>query len=100
MGILQKIALVCFFISGAIALMTSLFLAEGAIAENYTDKTYVEPRFFSILVIWGIGAILFIIQRFKENLIFFIISFVLMLGSFPLGFVIAVYWTYKVSGQL
>lgn len=65
--------------------MVSLFFAEGAIAENYTDKTFVEPRFFLIFVIWCVGAILLFIERMKDNIVPFVISVFLMLGSLPTG---------------
>lgn len=100
MSTFQKAAMICLLISGVISLMVSIFFAEGAIAENYTDKTFVEPRFFVILVIWGFGVILFIIQLFKDHIFLFIISVFLMFGSTPIGYFIAMYWSLKATGQI
>lgn len=75
-------------ISGFIAFVVTIFLAGGGISENYTDKTFVAPQYFIILVIWGIGAILGFIVPFKdsENLLYS--SLGLMWGSFPASFIL------------
>ncbi|TFJ91605.1 hypothetical protein [Lentibacillus salicampi] len=80
------IALVNLIISGFIALAVSIFFAGGAIAENYTDKTFVAPEFFIILVIWGIGALFVLIQYFKDLIPFFVISLIFTWVSIPIGF--------------
>ncbi|GIO26313.1 hypothetical protein [Ornithinibacillus bavariensis] len=82
------IALGNLLISGSIALMISMFFAGGAISENYTDKTYVAPEFFIILVIWGIGAIFVLIQFFKDIIPYFVISLIITWISIPLGIII------------
>ncbi|MFD1412461.1 hypothetical protein [Oceanobacillus jeddahense] len=72
----QTTALVNLLITGVVAFVISLFFAQGTIAENYTDKTFVAPEFFTILVIWGIGAIFAVIQFFKDlKPIFYYIAF-------------------------
>lgn len=71
--------------------MVTIFFAEGAIGENYTDKTFVAPEFFLILVIWGMGAILGFIVPFKNSQSLLYTSLIFMWGSLPVGYTIGMY---------
>lgn len=82
----KVIALINLAVSGFIALMISTFFAGGTIAENYTDKTYVAPEFFVIMIIWGIGALLVVGQfLFKDKLALFLVSLLVTWASIPIG---------------
>ncbi|WP_096273240.1 hypothetical protein [Paucisalibacillus globulus] len=85
----KVIALINLVISGFAALMITLFFAEGAIGENYTDKTFVAPEFFIILVVWGISAIIASIQFFKDTLPFLFLSIFITWASIPVGIMIS-----------
>lgn len=43
---------------GAITIPISLFMAAGAIGENYTDSYFVDPGFLVFILIWLVGAVL------------------------------------------
>lgn len=43
---------------GAITIPISIFMAAGAIGENYTDSYFVEPGFLVFILIWLVGAVL------------------------------------------
>ncbi|WP_186365520.1 hypothetical protein [Salinicoccus cyprini] len=47
-----------FFLCGFIAVYVPFILSNGFIAENYTDKRFVAPEFFSVISFWVIGALL------------------------------------------
>lgn len=85
----QTIALVNLFITGLLAFVISMFFAQGAIAENYTDKTFVAPEFFTVLIIWGIGAIFTLFQLFKDLKPLFVASLIITWASIPVGVKIA-----------
>ncbi|WP_176554503.1 hypothetical protein [Bacillus sp. Marseille-P3800] len=48
----QKIILINAVPSFLIALLLSMFLAQGGIAENYSGETFVFPQAFIILGTW------------------------------------------------
>ncbi|CDO02613.1 sphingosine N-acyltransferase lac1 [Oceanobacillus picturae] len=86
------ISLVNLLISGFIAIIVSTFFAAGTIAENYTDKTFVAPEFFIVLVIWGIGG-LFVLLHFYKNLVsYFVFSLIITWVSIPLGISLGFIW--------
>ncbi|UOQ45502.1 hypothetical protein MUN89_06035 [Halobacillus salinarum] len=73
-------------ISGCIAGFISLFFAQGTIAENYTDKTFVAPEFFVIMGIWAVGFLIGLFIYTKKGVSWFLfISIVMTWASIPLG---------------
>ncbi|MGX9134381.1 hypothetical protein ACWV26_08370 [Rummeliibacillus sp. JY-2-4R] len=80
-----------FLMSGVITFFISLFFAEGAIAENYSNETYVAPEFFLIFGVWVIGAILlglfFSKNKFKNTPYWkiFLVN-ILLWFTIPVGF--------------
>ncbi|MBP2080135.1 hypothetical protein J2Z64_004447 [Oceanobacillus polygoni] len=53
---------------GLITCSITMFLAGGAIGENYTDSLFVAPHYFLILPIWGIGVSLLWLYFYKKKL--------------------------------
>lgn len=68
--------------SGIVAFFYVTFMASGTIAENYTEKTFVAPEFFLILVFWLIGVLFLLLRKYR-------ISVWIMWISIPLGALIA-----------
>lgn len=90
--ILRKtVAIINAVLTGVVVILISTFFASGGIAENYTDQTFVAPEFFSILVIWGIGASLAVGMFLKNSVHLFIWSLIITWLSIPVGFQLAVY---------
>ncbi|WP_270181110.1 hypothetical protein [Alkalihalobacillus sp. CinArs1] len=72
-------------ISGVLAVLISTFFAGGAIAENYTDKTWVAPEFFVILLIWALGLLVcLLIYRGKARGMYLFLSILITWASIPL----------------
>jgi len=69
-------------LSGIIAILVATFFASGAIAENYTDDTFVAPIFFLIIVFWFVGVLFLVFRKFHT-------SVRIMWLSIPIGMVIA-----------
>ncbi|SDJ09285.1 hypothetical protein [Salimicrobium halophilum] len=73
-------------ISGTMAFLISTFFAQGTIAENYTDKTWVAPEFLWILPIWGLGFLIgLFVYRSKSPGIYFFVSVLVTWASIPAG---------------
>lgn len=53
--------------SGFMAISISMFFAEGAIAENYTDERFVAPEFLWMIPLWVVEAILVVIYFYKKK---------------------------------
>lgn len=43
---------------GAITIPISIFMAAGAIGENFSDDYFVDPGFLVFILIWLVGAVL------------------------------------------
>ncbi|WP_076558513.1 hypothetical protein [Salimicrobium flavidum] len=73
-------------ISGALALLIATFFAQGTIAENYSDKTWVAPEFLWVLPIWGIGFLIgLFVYRSRAPGIFLFFSILVTWASIPIG---------------
>lgn len=53
--------------SGFMAISISMFFAEGAIGENYTDKRFVAPEFLWMIPLWVVEAVLVVIYFYKKK---------------------------------
>ncbi|UTR06131.1 hypothetical protein MM326_18960 [Alkalihalobacillus sp. LMS6] len=72
----RKIILINAVPSFLIALLLSMFLAQGGIAENYSGETFVFPQAFIILGTWFLGLV---IGLLTQNIV---LSVPIMYGSF------------------
>jgi hypothetical protein len=50
-------------IMGAITIPISIFMAAGAIGENFGDDYFVDPGFLVFILIWLVGAVLSFTKR-------------------------------------
>ncbi|WP_139184385.1 hypothetical protein [Sediminibacillus albus] len=66
-------------------------MAGAAIGENYTERTFVAPEFFVILLLWAIGACLAGISVHKDSKIILTALLLLTWAAIPLGFRLALY---------
>lgn len=89
MSIRKILSMINLLVSGLIAFMISMFYAQGAIGENYTDEVFVAPEFLIVLVIWGIGALFACFQFYKDKVLNFVLSLVITWLSIPLGIFLA-----------
>ncbi|WLR54693.1 hypothetical protein LC048_20135 [Mesobacillus subterraneus] len=48
---------------GAITIPISIFMAAGAIGENFGDDYFVDPGFLVFILIWLVGAVLSFTKR-------------------------------------
>lgn len=53
--------------SGFVAISISVFFAEGAIGENYTNERFVESGFLWLIPLWVAAAILITIYFYKHK---------------------------------
>ncbi len=86
MGKIKTTFVINTIVSGCIATFISVVFAQGTIAEDTTDRTYVAPEFFVITAIWAVGLLagLFIYKNFHPKLFLFI-SIVVTWGAIPYG---------------
>lgn len=69
-------------LTGIITLLISLFMAAGAIGENYTDNYFVDPEFLLLMAVWFIGAVLSFVKKVaKLGLIISALPPLLFLGT-------------------
>ncbi|WP_339229083.1 hypothetical protein NSQ77_04475 [Oceanobacillus sp. FSL K6-2867] len=67
--------------SGIITFIFTLFMASGAISENYTNDTFAAPIFFVILAFWLVGVLYLIFKKLH-------IAIKMMWLSVPAGMII------------
>ncbi|WP_404407154.1 hypothetical protein [Jeotgalibacillus malaysiensis] len=52
-------------LTGIITVPVTLFLASGAIGENYENELFPVPGFLTFIAVWLIGAILMFFNKTK-----------------------------------
>lgn len=52
-------------LTGIITIPVTLFLASGAIGENYENELFPVPGFLTFIAVWLIGAILMFFNKTK-----------------------------------
>ena len=66
---------------GAITIPISVFMAAGAIGENFGDDYFVDPGFLVFILVWLVGAVLsFTKKGAKFGLIISALPPILFLG--------------------
>lgn len=70
-------------VTGFIVISLSIFLASGAIGENFTDNPYPYPNWLIPIWIWAIGAVLSFIKKTVK--IGLVISFLPLLFYIVVG---------------
>ncbi|WP_226678396.1 hypothetical protein [Mesobacillus jeotgali] len=66
---------------GIITIPISIFMAAGAIGENFGDDYYVDPGFLVFILIWLVGAVLSFTKKWaKFGLIISALPPILFLG--------------------
>ncbi|MFD2629645.1 hypothetical protein [Oceanobacillus kapialis] len=84
MGTRHIITLSNLLLSGTLALLITLFFVGGAILNTKADLG-LEPEYFVILFIWGIGATFGFLQFLKNLVRYFVLSLFTTWASIPLG---------------
>ncbi|WP_226666279.1 hypothetical protein [Metabacillus litoralis] len=69
-------------LTGIITIPITIFLAAGAIGENYTESFFVDPELLLLIVLWFIGAVISFHKRFaKYGLIISALPIIFFVGA-------------------
>lgn len=50
-------------LTGIITIPITIFMAAGAIGENFTDNYFVDPEFLLFISLWFVGVVLSFIKK-------------------------------------
>lgn len=75
-------------LTGIVTIPITIFLAAGAIGENYSGSYFVDPELLLLIVIWFIGAVISFYNRLsKYGLIISALPTGLFVGAFLYSFI-------------